>query len=93
MEEGGILNDRIERIDTLYKKGVRLLTLTWNYENCIGYPNSRDKKVMENGLKPFGHLVIERMNQFGVLIDVSHISDGGFWDCVQNLSLIHIFTL
>ncbi|WP_270395714.1 dipeptidase [Mediterraneibacter massiliensis] len=84
VEEGGILNDRIERIDTLYKKGVRLLTLTWNYENCIGYPNSRDKKVMENGLKPFGHLVIERMNQFGVLIDVSHISDGGFWDCVQN---------
>ena len=84
VEEGGVLNGRTERIDTLYEKGVRLLTLTWNYENCIGYPNSRDKKVMEKGLKQFGHLVIERMNQIGMIIDVSHISDGGFWDCIQS---------
>ena len=83
VEEGGVLNGRIERLDELYKKGVRLITLTWNYENCIGHPNSRDAEAMKKGLKPFGMEVIERMNELGMLIDVSHLSDGGFWDCIQ----------
>lgn len=83
VEEGGILNGRIARLEELYEKGVRLVTLTWNYENCIGYPNSRNADIMDRGLKPFGIEVIERMNEIGMLIDVSHLSDGGFWDCIQ----------
>ena len=35
LEEGGILEDDITRLDTLYNKGVRAITLTWNYENCV----------------------------------------------------------
>lgn len=83
VEEGGVLNDRIDRLDELYDKGIRLLTLTWNYENCIGYPNSRNPEIMKKGLKSFGMDVIDRMNEKGMLIDVSHLSDGGFWDCTQ----------
>lgn len=83
VEEGGVLNGRISRLGELYEKGVRLMTLTWNYENCLGYPNSRDTDIMNQGLKPFGLDVIERMNEIGMLIDVSHLSDGGFWDCIQ----------
>lgn len=83
LEEGGVLNGHIERLEELYQKGIRLITLTWNYENCIGSPNSRDAAVMRQGLKPFGFEVIERMNDLGMLIDVSHLSDGGFWDCIQ----------
>ena len=83
VEEGGVLNGRVERLEELYQKGVRLLTLTWNYENCIGYPNSRSVKFMRQGLKPFGFEVVERMNELGMIIDVSHLSDGGFWDCIQ----------
>ena len=71
-------------MDELYKKGVRLLTLTWNYENCLGSPNSRERTVMDSGLKRFGMEVVERMNDLGIMIDVSHLSDGGFRDCIRH---------
>lgn len=47
IEEGGILDNRIERLDEFYKEGVRLVTLLWNEENCIGYPNSKDVTLMQ----------------------------------------------
>lgn len=83
VEEGGVLNGKIERLDELYQKGIRLITLTWNYENCLAYPNSRDARVMQEGLKSFGMEVLRRMNELGMIVDVSHLSDGGFWDCVK----------
>ena len=83
VEEGGVLNGKMERLEELYRRGIRLITLTWNYENCIGSPNSLDPQVMERGLKPFGIQVVERMNELGMIIDVSHLSDGGFWDCIR----------
>ena len=84
VEEGGILGDDINRLQTLYDEGIRLITLTWNHENCIGYPNSKDEAIMQKGLKPFGIEVIEKMNQLGMIIDVSHLSDGGFWDVLKH---------
>ena len=83
LEEGGVLNGHLERLEQLYEAGIRLITLTWNYENCIGYPNSRELRVMQKGLKPFGIEVVERMNELGMMIDVSHLSDGGFWDVLK----------
>ncbi len=83
IEEGGILDGKMERLEALYREGVRLITLTWNYENCIGYPNSRNEKIMMKGLKPFGFELISEMNRKGMLIDVSHLSDGGFWDVIK----------
>ncbi|MDR1835479.1 MAG: dipeptidase [Fusobacteriaceae bacterium] len=83
LEEGGILGGRIERIDELYRMGVRLITLTWNYENCLGYPNSDEAEIMEAGLKPFGLETLEKMNDLGILADVSHLSDGGFRDVLK----------
>lgn len=83
VEEGGVLNGHIERLDELYQRGVRLLTPVWNYENCIGYPNSRESSVMARGLKPFGAEVIERMGELGMIADVSHASDGTFWDILK----------
>lgn len=83
IEEGGILNNDMSRLCELYNQGIRLLTLTWNHENCIGYPNSKDEAVMQKGLKPFGVEVVEKMNELGMIIDVSHLSDGGFWDVLK----------
>lgn len=80
IEEGGILNHQPERLFALYEEGIRLITLLWNEENCIGFPNSKEFEIMQRGLKPFGFEVIEQMNSLGMLIDVSHLSDGGFWD-------------
>lgn len=82
VEEGGILNHNMSRVDKLYEEGVRLITLMWNHENCLGYPNSRDEKLMRKGLKPFGIEVAKYMKEKKMLIDVSHSSDGGFWDAM-----------
>ena len=84
IEEGGILDSQVNRLHTLYQEGVRLVTLLWNEENCIGSPNSKDRKIMQKGLKPFGFEVVEQMNALGMLIDVSHLSDGGFLGCAKH---------
>lgn len=83
VEEGGILNGRIERLEEIYNRGVRVMTPMWNYENCLGYPNSRDTDVMCRGLKPFGREVVNRMTELGMIVDVSHASDGTFRDMVE----------
>ena len=83
VEEGGVLNGEMERLNTLYERGIRLMTLTWNYQNCVGNPNSQDAQIMQKGLTGFGKEVVEEMNRLGMLVDVSHLSDGGFWDCIQ----------
>ena len=84
IEEGGIIGNDMRRLERLYDEGIRLMTLLWNEENCIGYPNSRDAEIMNKGLKPFGIETVERMNELGMIIDVSHLSDGGFWDVLKH---------
>lgn len=79
IEEGGILENDMSRLERLYQEGIRLITLTWNHENSIGYPNK-----MRGGLKPFGIEAVRRMNDLGMLVDVSHLSDEGFWDVIAH---------
>lgn len=82
IEEGGVLEGSMENLYEVYEKGIRLITLTWNYENEVGYPNCK-KDFMTKGLKPFGLELISEMNRLGVAIDVSHLSDGGFHDVAK----------
>lgn len=83
IEDGVALDGRLERLREFYDRGVRMIALTWNYENCIGYPNSDDPEKHMLPLKPFGRQVIAEMDALGMLIDVSHLSEGGFWDVVK----------
>jgi membrane dipeptidase len=73
--DGDLLNLR-----RFYDAGVRAMSLTWNFKNCFGYPNSPDPEIMCRGLADFGREAIPEMNRLGILIDVSHLSDGGFAD-------------
>lgn len=84
VEDGVPLEGKMERLEEFYQKGVRLISFTWNYENSLGFPNSKDPEIMNRGLKQFGLDCIERMNEMGMLVDVSHLSDGGFWDVVKH---------
>ena len=83
IEDGAMINGKLDRVKEIYDQGVRLITLTWNYENTLGYPNSPDSNLMNKGLKPFGIEVIKKMNELGMIVDVSHLSDGGFWDVMK----------
>lgn len=83
VEDGYCVNSRLENIKKLYNMGVRLISLTWNYENCFGFPNSREADAMNSGLKPFGKEALEYMNELGIIVDVSHLSDGGFYDVAE----------
>lgn len=82
IEEGGAINGNIENLHRIYDKGVRLITLCWNYENELGYPhNMHENKDL--GLKSLGFETVERMNELGMIIDVSHLNDGGFYDVAR----------
>jgi membrane dipeptidase len=82
-EDGRPIAGKLENLDLYYRQGFRLISLTWNGENCFGFPNSADSEVMSRGLKPFGKDAVRRMNELGMVVDVSHLSDGGFYDVAE----------
>ena len=84
IEDSAPLDGRIERVEEFHGMGVRMMSLTWNYENSLAFPNSTDPEIMARGLKPFGIEAVRRMNELGIVVDVSHLSDGGFWDVVRH---------
>lgn len=65
------------------------MTLTWNYENDLAYPNRVDMNTgksrpeTERGLKKKGMEFVELMEELGMAVDVSHLGDAGFWDVVK----------
>lgn len=92
IEEGEAIEGSIEKLEHFYKRGVRMMTLTWNFENSIGFGNKRITKNgefagyvpdTENGLKPFGFEVVEKMEELGMIVDVSHMSDAGIYDIID----------
>ncbi len=78
--EGGSLIESVETVDYLIEKGVRILTLTWNDSNKIA-KSQMSKEA--GGLSEFGYRVLERMNQLGMVADLSHASDETFWDVIS----------
>ncbi len=84
IEDGVAAEGKMERLVEFFNKGVRLVTLTWNFENEIGFPCNSEAEAHKLGLKPFGFEVVEKMNELGMLIDVSHLSEGGFYDVARH---------
>ncbi len=83
LEDGRAVAGSLEKLEGFYRQGIRLISLTWNGANCFGSPNSADPAIMAAGLTDFGKEAVERMEQLGMLVDVSHLSDGGFWDVAR----------
>jgi membrane dipeptidase len=83
LENGFPLGTDLSRVKAFYDRGVRYITLCHSQNNDI-CDSSTDRKGPEhNGLSPFGKKVVKEMNQRGMLIDVSHISDKSFFDVVK----------
>lgn len=75
VEEGGVCQGNVARLRALHDFGVRMLTLTWNYENELARPNGQ-----QGGLTETGFAFLEEMETLGIIPDVSHLGDQGFWD-------------
>ncbi|NQV14556.1 membrane dipeptidase [bacterium] len=78
MENGYPLGTELENLDLFYERGVRYITLchTSNNEIC----DSSNDSTEFGGLSPFGYTVVKRMNQLGMMVDVSHLSDASVED-------------
>lgn len=82
LENGAPVERKLGNLDILFNKGIRYITLTHSKDNHIS-DSSYDQKYSNGGLSQFGYLVIERMNQLGIMVDVSHVSDSAFYQAVN----------
>ncbi len=83
IENGFLIRGKLENIRKVYDMGVRLITLTWNDSNCFGFCHSAEPEEMKQGLTEFGREGVAYMQELGMLVDVSHLSDGGFFDVAE----------
>ncbi|MDE5722521.1 MAG: membrane dipeptidase [Clostridia bacterium] len=91
VENLGFIGGDVSRLDKLYKCGVRMASPVWNFENALAYPNLKFKDGIPlfsereaRGLKKFGAQVLERLDELGVIADISHLSDGGAEDILKD---------
>ena len=83
VENADFLQNDLKKLKTVEEKGVKILGLVHNGENCLGYPHSNDKALSELSLKGFGREVVEALNSTNITVDVSHLNVGGFWDVAR----------
>lgn len=83
------LGHSLERVQEFYDLGVRMMTLTWNESTAVA-----DGCMVENakGLTIFGKKVVRKMAEIGMLVDVSHLAEVGFWDVVNTIDRPFIAT-
>ncbi len=78
VEGGSVLCGDPDRVNLLVQQGVRMLTLTWNAANEIAGGQQEDI-----GLTEAGRRVVARMEEQGMIVDVSHLGDTGFWQLME----------
>lgn len=90
VEEGAVCGGEIDKLKRLYDMGVRMMTLSWNYPNELAWPNvNLDEKVdlytpdTVRGLTDRGREFVVCMEELGMIVDVSHMSDAGFYDVLE----------
>jgi membrane dipeptidase len=90
VEGGHMIEDNIKKLDELASRGMRYLTLTWN--NSTSWASSAmDETAMADGkmsptaigLNDFGKQVVRRLNELGVMVDLSHVGEKTFYDALS----------
>lgn len=89
VEGGHMIEDDLNKLDTLFNRGARYMTLTWN--NSTNWATSAkdetekkpDSVGQQKGLNDFGRKVISRMNELGMMVDLSHVGEQTFWDAIS----------
>ena len=94
VEGGHMIENDLNKLDSLYKRGARYLTVTHNISPSWATsaadettPNPSTGKGLNSegkkGLTEFGRKVVQRMNQLGIIVDVSHAGEQTFWDVIH----------
>lgn len=87
VEGGHMIENDLNKLEALYKRGVRYMTLTWN--NSTDWATSaldettKADSLKHKGLTAFGKQVVKRMNELGMLVDLSHVGEQTFWDAIN----------
>ncbi len=82
MENGSPVEGDLANLDHFHARGIRYITLCHSKDNHI-CDSSYDERHTHGGLTDFGREVVRRMNELGIMVDVSHISDDAFWDVME----------
>ena len=87
VEGGHMIEDKIENLDALYVRGVRYMTLTWNnstsWATSAADETTKGDSLAHKGLTDLGRKIVLRMNELGMLIDISHNGEQTFWDVLK----------
>ncbi len=87
VEGGHMIENDLNKLDSLYKRGARYMTLTWNNSTpwaTSAMEETRDSLLHQpKGLNDFGRNVVKRMNELGMLVDLSHVGEKTFWDAIS----------
>jgi membrane dipeptidase len=86
VEGGHMIEDKMENLEAFFKRGVRYMTLTWN--NSTSWASSAKDETanapgLKKGLTDFGKQIVKRMNELGMLVDISHVGEQTFWDAIN----------
>ncbi len=86
VEGGHMIEDDMDKLNTLHQRGMRYLTLTWNNSNSWATSamdeTQRGDSLTHKGLNDFGVQVVKRLNELGILVDLSHTGEQTFYDAV-----------
>ena len=82
MENGSPVSGDLANLDYFFERGIRYITLAHSKSNHIS-DSSYDTERKWDGLSEFGVQAVKRMNELGILVDVSHVSDAAFWDVME----------
>ena len=82
MENGSPLLGDLANLDHFHERGIRYITLAHSRSNNIS-DSSYDENKQWGGLSDFGKQVVTRMNELGIMVDISHVSDEAFWDVMD----------
>ena len=87
IEGGHMIENDLDKLNNFYKRGVRYMTLTWN--KTLPWASSAKDETRntvpnpKKGLNDFGRQVVKRMNDLGMMIDISHLGEQSFWDVMS----------
>lgn len=80
VEGAELLDCSLQQLEKAAADGVVAINLTWNHANDI---SGSCRENSDQGLSTLGRSFVRRMQELDILVDVSHLSDRGFWDVIE----------